>query len=65
MGATIALLLVDFLQRGAATLQKITFLARPVGATEIFIPVLTRTVYPVAIAQSCREAIIRICNNRF
>jgi hypothetical protein len=30
--------LIDFLQRGCATLQKITFLLRPVGALEIATP---------------------------
>jgi hypothetical protein len=38
-----ALYLSDFLRRGAATPQKITLLARPVGAPEIFAPVLKRT----------------------
>ncbi len=46
MGATIALLLIDSLQCGAATPQKITSLARPVGATEIFTPDLKHTRIP-------------------
>jgi len=32
--------LIDFLRRGCATPQKITFLAHPVGASEISTPIL-------------------------